>query len=177
MRAHNLCPSTFVMEPRQDNLQGFEYETTEWEENGHVSSFRFVTNRKGVMPLILEELAAARKAAKKDMAEAKDPFSKSLFNGRQNAYKVVSNSLYGSLGASRGMLPCKPIAACVTTIGRGMIAKTKEIVENAYPGAEVIYGDTDSVFVKFGATDMHEVFRLGKEAAEMVTKTFIRPIE
>lgn len=42
--------------------------------------------------------------------------------------------------------------------------------------AKVIYGDTDSVMVKFGEQDMPEVMRLGREAAEFVTKTFIKPI-
>ena len=42
--------------------------------------------------------------------------------------------------------------------------------------AEVIYGDTDSVMVKFGVPTVAEAMALGREAAGMVTKTFVRPI-
>jgi DNA polymerase delta subunit 1 len=42
--------------------------------------------------------------------------------------------------------------------------------------AKVVYGDTDSVMVNFGATEMTAVMKLGKEAAEYVTTNFIRPI-
>jgi DNA polymerase delta subunit 1 len=40
----------------------------------------------------------------------------------------------------------------------------------------VIYGDTDSVMVKFGVETVAEAMRLGAEAAELVSKTFVRPI-
>ena len=43
--------------------------------------------------------------------------------------------------------------------------------------SEVIYGDTDSVMVKFGTSDRAEAMRLGKEAAEQVSKLFIAPIK
>ena len=43
--------------------------------------------------------------------------------------------------------------------------------------ATVIYGDTDSVMVKFGTKDMAETMRLGKEAAEYVTTEFEKPIQ
>jgi len=50
-------------------------------------------------------------------------------------------------------------------------------VENGYQyDAEVIYGDTDSVMVKFGVDDVAEAMRLGREAANWVTQYFIRPI-
>ena len=43
--------------------------------------------------------------------------------------------------------------------------------------AEVIYGDTDSVMVKFGPTDLKTVMRLGSEAADYVSTKFERPIK
>jgi DNA polymerase delta subunit 1 len=72
----------------------------------------------------------------------------------------------------------------VTAYGRQMIEKTKQEVEskfnkeNGYEfDAQVIYGDTDSVMIKFGIDDIHEAMRLGKEAAEFVTQKFINPIK
>jgi DNA polymerase delta subunit 1 len=42
---------------------------------------------------------------------------------------------------------------------------------------DVIYGDTDSIMVKFGTEDRAEAMRLGKIAAEEVSKKFIKPIK
>jgi len=41
----------------------------------------------------------------------------------------------------------------------------------------VIYGDTDSVMCKFGVTTVAEAMRLGKIAAESVSKKFMDPIK
>ena len=43
--------------------------------------------------------------------------------------------------------------------------------------AEVIYGDTDSVMVKFGVETVAEAMKLGQEAAGKVTEKFIKPIK
>ena len=37
--------------------------------------------------------------------------------------------------------------------------------------SQVVYGDTDSVMIKFGTEDLGNAMALGHEAAEMVTKT------
>ena len=42
---------------------------------------------------------------------------------------------------------------------------------------QVIYGDTDSVMIKFGTADLGESMRLGQEAAEKVSATFLKPIK
>lgn len=41
----------------------------------------------------------------------------------------------------------------------------------------MIYGDTDSVMVKFGVDTVAEAMKLGREAAEFVTKKFVAPIK
>ena len=41
----------------------------------------------------------------------------------------------------------------------------------------VIYGDTDSVMVKFGVPTVKEAMDLGKEAAEFVSEKFVQPIK
>lgn len=42
---------------------------------------------------------------------------------------------------------------------------------------QVIYGDTDSVMVNFGVSTVAEAMKLGREAAEFVTKKFTPPIK
>ena len=65
--------------------------------------------------------------------------------------------MYGFTGAQVGVMPCLEISSSVTAFGRVMIEHTKSLVEwkytreNGYPqDAVVVYGDTDSVFVRFG---------------------------
>jgi hypothetical protein len=69
---------------------------------------------------------------------------KEVYNGKQLAYKVSMNSVYGFTGAGRGMLPCVPIASSVTLMGRSMIDMTKDYVEKNFPGSKVRYGDSVS---------------------------------
>ena len=141
MRAENLCHSTLVTESKFDNLEGVEY----GEYKTDTKTYRFVQNIPGVLPELLEDLAKFRKKAKKEMAEAKkrgDDFMYNVYNGKQLAYKVSMNSVYGFTGAANGFLPCVPIASAVTATGRKMIEHTKEMVEREYPGSQVIYGDS-----------------------------------
>jgi DNA polymerase delta subunit 1 len=51
-------------------------------------------------------------------------------------------------------------------------------IKNGYEyDSDVIYGDTDSVMVKFGTEDRSEAMRLGEEAAALVSKKFVSPIK
>lgn len=178
MMAHNLCYTTLVPAER---LKSNYHETTVTP-----SGCQFVKSnvRRGLLPMILEELLGARKKAKKQMAEATDDLTKMVLNGRQLALKVSANSVYGFTGATVGVLPCLEISSSVTAFGRQMIDTTKSLVEAKYcinNGYEhdsiVIYGDTDSVMVKFGTSSLEEAMKFGREAADMVSETFIRPIK
>lgn len=66
--------------------------------------------RKGLLPEILENLLAARKKAKSDLKEEKDPFRQKVLDGRQLALKISANSVYGFTGAQVGKLPCLEIS-------------------------------------------------------------------
>lgn len=133
MMAHNLCYSSLVLDPKYENVPGVEYERF----GRHV----FAQGVPSVLPNILAELKQFRKQAKKDMA-ASTGATKRMFNGKQLAYKISMNSVYGFTGASVGMLPCVAIASTVTMKGRNMIEDTKNYVEENFPGAKVRYGDS-----------------------------------
>jgi DNA polymerase delta subunit 1 len=92
--------------------------------------------------------------------------------------------VYGFTGATVGQLPCVPIASSVTSYGRELLLKTKEFVESNYTiangykyDAEVVYGDTDSVMVKFGTETVADTFPLAIEAAGKCSEIFPKPIE
>ena len=173
MVAHNLCYSTLVMDPKYDNLPGVEYET--------FGPHKFAQNVVSLLPTILTDLKAYRKKAKKLMAAAEGTPMEAVYNGQQLAYKISMNSIYGFTGASKGMLPCVPIASTVTMRGRQMIDETKNYVEANFPGAKVRYGDTDSVMVEFdvqgrkGQDAIEYSWAQGELAAEQCTKLFKAP--
>lgn len=75
-------------------------------------------------------------------------FQKAVLDGLQLAYKVTANSLYGQMGARTSPLYLKQIAACTTATGRKMILMAKDFLEKNF-NANVVYGDTDSIFVTF----------------------------
>ena len=134
MMAHNLCYSTLVMDDRRyGNIPGITYET--------FGDYKFAQDVPSLLPSILLELKQFRKQAKKDMAKSTGAL-KEMYNGKQLAYKVSMNSVYGFTGASKGMLPCVQIASTVTMKGRSMIDETKEYVEKNFPGSKVRYGDS-----------------------------------
>ena len=138
IRAHCMCPSTLVLDPRYAEVEGIEY----YEIETGAGVARFAQDVKCVVPELLKELAEFRKTAKKDMAATSDPFQKAMFNAKQLAYKVSMNSVYGFFGATRGMLPIVQMAAAVTATGRLMIEHSKSMAESLVPGTEVIYGDS-----------------------------------
>lgn len=182
IQAHNLCYTTLVTKKGVDAFGLKKDEDYIVTPNGDM----FVTSkqRKGLLAQILGELLAARKQAKREMAAETDPFKKAVLNGRQLALKISANSVYGLTGASNGKLPCLEIASSTTSFGRQMIEKTKNEVENKYNiangyshDAQVIYGDTDSVMVKFGTTELAEAMKLGEEAANYVSSKFVKPIK
>lgn len=136
-----MCYTTMVMDPAYANVSGVDY----YEVDTSMGTFKFAQSPRGVVPSLLEDLAVYRKKAKKDMAECKargDSWGEALANGKQLAYKITMNSVYGFLGATKGMLPIVPIAASVTATGRGMIKHTKDLVEKLVPGSRVVYGDS-----------------------------------
>lgn len=159
-------------------------------------------NKKGLLPLLLEHLLNYREQVKKEMSvydkkwkslkELKiqsglsDEQEKELvmaqrisnvLDSRQLAIKVSSNSCYGFLGALTGYFPLVAGAASVTYYGREYISKAISITETNFKGAEVIYGDTDSVFVDFHESSLEKAFSLAFQAAKMVTDSLPRPLE
>lgn len=179
MMAHNLCYTSLLHHSDLANLKPDEFIKT---PSGDY--FVKASLRKGLLPEILEHLLSARKKAKEDLKKETDPFRKKVLDGRQLALKLSANSVYGFTGAQVGKLPCLPISQSVTAFGRMMIERTKELVEEKYTvdngyktNAQVIYGDTDSVMVKFGVDSVAESMELGKEAAGYVSGHFIKPIK
>jgi DNA polymerase delta subunit 1 len=177
MMAHNLCYSSYVMDERKyGNISGIEYETFKIGDR----TYKFAQDVPSLLPAILSELKQFRKQAKRDMAAATG-FMKEVYNGKQLAYKISMNSVYGFTGAGKGILPCVPIASTTTSKGRSMIEETKNYVEKNFPGSYVRYGDTDSVMIEFDVGDrtgeeaIAYSWEVGERAAEECSALFKKP--
>lgn len=150
---------------------------------------------KGSLPTIVAKLLAARKAKRNEMAKTDDPFKKALLDAEQNAYKITANSLYGQLGSATFKIRLQHLAASVTAYGRKQIMFAKEAIEKFYGpeandprcSASIVYGDTDSIFVKFspknpetgelykGREAIVKTIELTEEAGKFVTQALKAP--
>jgi DNA polymerase I len=65
--------------------------------------------------------------------------------GRET-YKILANAIYGLLGYERFRFFDERKAEAITKKGREVLLKMRECVESL--GLDVVYGDTDSIFVK-----------------------------
>jgi len=128
----------------------------------------------GILPLTLDILLKKRKETRKLMETTEDEAQKSVLNGLQLAYKVVANSVYGQTGSRTSPIRRVEVAACTTAAGRDRLLFAKNIVETEF-GGQVIYGDTDSIFIKFPTKDLVTAMDLGKKAAERITSLCRRP--
>jgi DNA polymerase delta subunit 1 len=124
----------------------------------------------GLIPTALQIMLKKRKEARHMAARfaGTDDSKASVYNGLQLAYKVVANSIYGQLGSRTSPIRKMCIAACTTAVGRRSLLFAKSTVEE--DGAEVVYGDTDSIFVKFPGKDLPGAIAAGQEAATKITK-------
>ena len=183
--SHNLCPSRVLLREVKSDLSPSvpaavraavkSYEVEEMDDDVrwtyHVVQRGADGAQEGVLPVVASRLLAERKEAKTEMkAHAPGSVAYELFDAKQNALKVLCNSLYGMLNAIlRGDLYCRPLGAIITKMGRKAIASIQDDVE-CVPGAEITAGDTDSVMFRLAGRTVEEAQVIGVEVAKRVTQ-------
>jgi DNA polymerase I len=158
IRTFNVCPTTI--------LKGVEVEGAIVSPLG--TKFAPKELRSGIIPGILEGLMDRRQVVRKAMRSARDPGKKRLLNAEQYALKIMANAFYGHMGYARARIYDLDIANTITFTGRTMIQKTKEIIEKEL-GYGVVYGDTDSVFVKVNEENMEKIRAIGDRISRHVS--------
>ena len=109
-----------------------------------------------ILPQIIENLWAARDQAKRDRNAA-----------LSQAIKIIMNSFYGVLGTAGCRLHDSRLTASITKRGHDIIIQTVKLIEQQ--GYEVIYGDTDSVFVSLhGQQSNAQASAVGKRLVESI---------
>ncbi|MEM4337007.1 MAG: DNA-directed DNA polymerase [Candidatus Woesearchaeota archaeon] len=107
--------------------------------------FWFCKKKKGFVPKIVEDLIKRRMRVKEIMKKTEDKKTKKLLDARQESLKVLSNAFYGYLAFPAARWYSIESAKAVTAYERQYINYVIKKAEEE--NFEVIYGDTDSVFL------------------------------
>ncbi|HVO24588.1 MAG TPA: DNA polymerase II [Candidatus Margulisiibacteriota bacterium] len=138
IRTFNIDPLTHVRQQTSD------VETVRAPNGAH-----FRRDVPGIIPALLTQLAAEREQAKRAGQTVK-----------ANAIKILMNSFYGVLGAGASRLFSPDVANAVTSFGQHLIRYAGDFA--ASKGHEVLYGDTDSLFVYPNEPDAERARLLGE---------------
>lgn len=159
IRSNNICTTTLLRDDVDVEFTLSPYNTKFVKKNV----------REGILPIILKELLESRRAVKSQLKKETDPDKKRVLNARQLALKDMANSLYGYIGYVRARLYVIDIANTVTAYGRENIVFTKKLIEENFP-VKVLYGDTDSMFIKTTEEDLEQIEKLGQQISTFVTE-------
>ncbi|KXX76254.1 DNA polymerase zeta catalytic subunit [Madurella mycetomatis] len=193
MIAYNYCYSTFlgrIVDWRGTNKMGF----TEFKRrNGLLKLLKDHINiapngmmytkaeiRKSLLAKMLTEILETRVMVKSGMKQDKDDRTlQKLLNNRQLALKLLANVTYGYTSASfSGRMPCSEIADSIVQTGRETLERAIAYIHSVERwGAEVVYGDTDSLFVYLKGRTREQAFEIGAEIAKEVTDMNPRPVK
>ena len=144
--SHNIDPSTIDCECCPED----SYRSP----TGHY----FCKKKRGFIPETLNELVQRRIEVKKRLKNEKNPERRRFLEVEQQALKLLANSMYGYFGFPRARWYCRECAESITALGRKYILHTIDTVPKF--GFDVIYGDTDSVYlIKPDITDRKEIMK------------------
>ncbi|MEM4512923.1 MAG: DNA polymerase II [Ignisphaera sp.] len=142
MIKYNIGPDTYVLNESLCRSDGC-YETVE-------AGYKFLKQPSSFFKVALENLIRTRKEVRDQMKKYSiDSYEYRLLDARQRALKVLANACYGYMGWTGARWYCRECAEAVAAFGRELIKKTIDIAKKL--GLEMIYGDTDSVFIKYDA--------------------------
>lgn len=193
MIAYNLCYSTFlgrIVNWRGTSKMGFtDYKRQERllellqnyiniTPNGMM--YTKVEVRKSLLAKMLTEILETRVMVKSGMKQDReDKTLQQLLNNRQLALKLLANVTYGYTSASfSGRMPCSEIADSIVQTGRETLERAIAYIHSVEKwGAEVVYGDTDSLFIYLKGRTRSQAFDIGNEIAKAITDMNPRPIK
>lgn len=156
MVAYNLSPDTYVS-PNEPQPPSGVFEAP---EVGH----KFRKEPPGFYKEVLTYLISVRdKIRSKLKGLPPDSGEYRVLNARQKAVKIITNASYGYAGWIGARWYIKPVAEAATAWGRNIISNAVKIAETL--GVAVIYGDTDSLFVKH---EPEKIEKLSKEIGEKI---------
>ncbi|OCF33996.1 DNA polymerase alpha subunit A [Kwoniella heveanensis BCC8398] len=126
---------------------------------------------QGVLPRIIATLVNRRRQVKGLMKDkSATPAQLLQYDIRQQALKLTANSMYGCLGFAGSRFSSRPLAALTTFKGREILTHTRELAESLQ--LDVVYGDTDSVFVNSNVTTYPEAQKIANDFKKLVNERY-----
>ena len=136
------------MYPNIIRTYNISYETL--DPSGEIKSplgHKFKKSPRGILPQFADQLFEVRQKYKKLMKEASSEREKLEYDLKQRAVKIILNAGYGVFGYEKFRLYKREVAESITAYGRELLQHIINVCVRS--GYKVLYGDTDSVFVKF----------------------------
>ncbi|KAL2121902.1 hypothetical protein VTJ04DRAFT_2357 [Mycothermus thermophilus] len=136
--------------------------------------------RRSLLAKMLSEILETRVMVKSGMKEDKDDRTlQKLLNNRQLALKLLANVTYGYTSASfSGRMPCAEIADSIVQTSRETLERAIAYIHSVERWrAEVVYGDTDSLFVHLPGRTREQAFEIGADMAREITAMNPRPVK
>jgi DNA polymerase I len=151
-------------------VNNLSYETVRCKHKEHQSNLIkgskhwVCTNRRGIISLLVGSLRDIRVNYYKPLPKMPGLSSdeRNLYSVVSQALKVILNASYGVLGSPIFPLFFLPVADSTAAIGRNIITETVAAAKEN--NIDVLYGDTDSLFIK--STDQNEIDGLIKWSHE-----------
>ncbi|CAK5267409.1 unnamed protein product [Mycena citricolor] len=126
---------------------------------------------QGVLPRLIATLVRQRRTVKSLMKDRSTPPAKMLqYDIRQQALKLTANSMYGCLGFEYSRFYARPLAALTTFKGREILTHTRELAESM--DLDVVYGDTDSVFVNTNVLELPQAIKISADFKKAVNEQY-----
>ncbi|KAI0793848.1 DNA polymerase alpha catalytic subunit [Fomes fomentarius] len=126
---------------------------------------------QGVLPRLIATLVKRRREVKSLMKDKKaTPAQLLQWDIKQMALKLTANSMYGCLGFEYSRFYARPLAALTTFKGREILTHTRELAESMQ--LDVVYGDTDSVFVNSNVTELADALKISAEFKKAVNNCY-----
>lgn len=125
---------------------------------------RFRKEPPGFYKEVLSHLIAARDEIRSKLKQFdQKSMEYRVLDARQKAVKIITNATYGYAGWIGARWYKKPVAEAATAWGRYTIQNTIKLAKQV--GVEVVYGDTDSIFIKY---DQEKIRKLSEKIGETV---------
>jgi len=157
MILHNLSPDTFI---RPDESP--PNDITVVPEVNH----RFRKDPPGFYKTVLSSLIDVRAQIRKQLRTL-DPktIEYRILKEREKAVKVITNATYGYAGWVGARWYVREVAESAAAFGRATIQEVIKTAERI--GLEVIYSDTDAIFVKYDANKIRLLLKWVKDKLNM----------
>ncbi|XP_012150991.1 DNA polymerase zeta catalytic subunit isoform X2 [Megachile rotundata] len=137
--------------------------------------------RLGILPRMLTEILNTRLMVKASMKlhGNENQALQRVLHSQQLGLKLIANVTYGYTAANfSGRMPCIEIGDSVVSKGRETLERAIKIVESTPKwGAQVVYGDTDSLFILLPGRSREDAFDIGAEIADTVTAANPPPVK